>query len=122
MVILEFKPLYSAVENTYVNKNFRTSIKLEQARAVAILSYLNAGLKVKEFPAKTVKKHVTGNGNSDKISVQEYLKFHIENITDHITSSDQSDAIAVALCGISGMNPKIARKTQLVFALTRVLL
>ena len=102
MVILEFKPLYSAVENTYVNKNFRTSIKLEQARAVAILSYLNAGLKVKEFPAKTVKKHVTGNGNSDKISVQEYLKFHIENITDHITSSDQSDAIAVALCGISG--------------------
>ncbi|WPX97869.1 crossover junction endodeoxyribonuclease RuvC [Candidatus Fokinia crypta] len=95
---------FAAIENTYVNKNAKTSIRLAQTRTAAILACCEYGISIKEYQAKTIKKRITGNGNADKETVIQYVCLHlnikIEEISLKITT-DQSDAIAIALSCIS---------------------
>ena len=58
-VILDLKPILGAIENTYINKNFGSSLDLSHARAALILGMAQNNLDISEYQAKTIKK--TGN-------------------------------------------------------------
>jgi crossover junction endodeoxyribonuclease RuvC len=95
-VIMQYQPIHSAIENTYINNNPISSIKLAQARAVAILACSNNNMIPREYQASTIKKVVTGKGNADKIEVNKMIILQLGNIQTETT--DESDAIATAMC------------------------
>lgn len=96
-IIQAHLPQFAAIEETYVNKNFGSSLKLSHARAAAILSLSIAGLNPAEYPAKTVKKTVVGVGNAEKEQVLKMLSYIIPGLRT-ITKLDSADALAVAVC------------------------
>lgn len=95
-VITAYRPGVMAVEQTYVNKNFESSLKLAHARAASILTAAIAGLQVVEYQAKTVKKTLVGSGKAEKDQLMRMLSMLIPGLT--ITQSDEADAIAIAIC------------------------
>ena len=97
--IEEFKPDELAVETEFYGKNIQSTLKLGQARGVAIIAGLNSELSVSEYSPREVKKSVTGNGASSKIHVQ-YMVKAILGIKDELTDFDCTDALAVALCHV----------------------
>lgn len=96
-VILQYKPSHAAIENTYVNNNPISSLKLAQARAVAIVACAKNGLIPSEYHASTIKKVVSGKGNSNKDDIYKMITLQLGHIKDKIYS-DESDAIAIAMC------------------------
>lgn len=95
-VIREFDPDYSAVEETFVNKNAKSSLALGQARGAAILTLGQEKVSVAEYAANLVKKTVTGNGHAEKLQVQTMVKMLLPgSVAD---SADSADALAVAIC------------------------
>ena len=98
--LLEAIKLYNsvefAIEETFVNKNPISSLKLGQARGVAILSGGNAGLKVFEYPPRAIKKAVVGTGKADKKQIADMVKFLMPKAD--IKSEHEADALAIAIC------------------------
>ena len=94
-VILDLKPILGAIENTYINKNFGSSLDLSHARAALILGMAQNNLDISEYQAKTIKKTITGSGAADKDQVSHMLKMMYGNIT--FKSADESDALAIAV-------------------------
>ena len=95
-VISIYKPDSAAVEHTFVNKDGAGSLKLGQARAVALLVPAMAGLKVAEYAPNTVKKIVVGVGHAAKEQVEHMVKLQMPGIV--INGSDASDALGIAIC------------------------
>ena len=93
---MQYCPSHSAIENTYINNNPLSSIKLAQARAAAILACSNHNMIPREYQASTIKKIVSGKGNADKIEVNKMITLQLGNIQTE--TSDESDAIATAMC------------------------
>lgn len=102
-IIKKFKPGELAIETAFYGKNIQSTLKLGQARGVAIIAALNSGMKVYEYSPREIKKSVTGNGSSSKIIVQNYVK-RIFDINDTNIFFDSSDALAVALCHFYSKN------------------
>ena len=73
-VIGGFEPAEAAVEETFVNKDARATLKLGQARGIAMLVPAQAGLRVAEYAPNLVKKTVVGAGHADKHQVQAMVK------------------------------------------------
>ncbi len=94
-LIVLWKPLSAAVEETFMNNNPASAIKLGQARGVAMLAPACAGLPVSEYPANLIKKSVVGAGHADKAQVQAMIKFLLPGVE---AASDAADALAVAIC------------------------
>ncbi len=88
-------PTAAAIEETFVNKNPGSSLKLGLARGVAMLAPAKAGLAVAEYPANLVKKSVVGAGHAEKEQVQMMIKVLLPGVE---ASSDAADALAVAIC------------------------
>jgi crossover junction endodeoxyribonuclease RuvC len=95
-VILEYKPDAAAVEETFVNKNPVTTLKLGLARGAVLLAPARAGLKVAEYSANAVKKAVVGVGHADKDQVGMMVRRLLPGVA--IDSPDAADALAVAIC------------------------
>jgi crossover junction endodeoxyribonuclease RuvC len=95
-VISTFSPVHAAIEDTYVNKNYASSLKLAHARASAILTLSLKNLSAKEYSAKTIKKTITGNGNAEKDQVAYMIQCLIPGSKND--SADINDAIAIAIC------------------------
>jgi crossover junction endodeoxyribonuclease RuvC len=95
-IIAEFRPDEAAVEETFVNKNPTSTLKLGLARGVALLVPALAGLKVHEYPANLVKKSVVGAGHAAKEQVQMMVRRLLPGAM--IGSPDAADALAVAIC------------------------
>lgn len=91
-----WKPEMAAVEETFVNKNAASSLKLGQARGIALLVPARAGLEVSEYPTNLVKKSVVGNGHADKAQIGLMVKILLPNCGEH--GADACDALAVAIC------------------------
>lgn len=87
----------AAIEETFVNMNYASSLKLAQARAAAMLSLSISGLTPSEYSATTVKKTIVGTGRAEKEQVMKMLRLIIKGLHD-IKSQDASDALAIALC------------------------
>lgn len=94
-VIALHKPQEAAVEETFVNKNSLTSLKLGQARGAILLSVSLEGLMIAEYSATLVKKSVVGNGHADKGQVAMMVGTLLPGCK---ASKDAADALAVAIC------------------------
>ena len=95
-VMTAHRPAESAVECTFVNKNAVSTLKLGQARAVALLVPARAGLSVEEYAPNLVKKAVVGAGHADKTQVQTMVGILLPGVP--IAGSDAADALAIAIC------------------------
>lgn len=90
-----WSPTEAAIEETFVNKNPASSLKLGLARGVALMAPARHGLYVGEYPANLVKKSVVGAGHAEKHQVQAMIKVLLPGVE---ASSDAADALAVAIC------------------------
>ena len=84
------------MEETFVNKNAASTLKLCQARAIALLVPANAGLSVAEYPPNLIKKSVVGAGHAAKQQIQMMVKTLLPGSA--LESADAADALAVAIC------------------------
>jgi crossover junction endodeoxyribonuclease RuvC len=94
-VIEAHKPDEAAVEETFVNSNASSTLKLGHARAAAMIAPARAGLPVSEYAATVVKKSVVGTGGADKAQVAFMIRRLLPTAGD--TTSDAADALAVAI-------------------------
>jgi crossover junction endodeoxyribonuclease RuvC len=95
-VIEQWAPEAAAVEETFVNKNPSSTLKLGLARGVVLLAPAHAGLKVAEYPTNLVKKAVVGAGHADKEQIQVMVRHLLPAV--EIDGPDAADALAVAIC------------------------
>ena len=95
-VIERFAPVEAAVEETFVNRNPGSTLKLGQARGIALLVPARAGLAVAEYPPNLIKKTVVGSGHAAKEQIQMMVRTLLPGCA--ITDADAADALAVAIC------------------------
>jgi crossover junction endodeoxyribonuclease RuvC len=95
ILIAEQQPDAAAVEEVFVNANPQSTLKLGQARGVAIMVAARAGLNVGEYAARLVKKAVVGTGNAEKAQVHAMVSRLLPGI--RIAGPDAADALAVAI-------------------------
>ena len=95
-VFAEYAPEAAAVEQTFVNKDGAGTLKLGQARGIAMLVPAQAGLTVGEYAPNTVKKTVVGVGHADKRQINHMVKLQLPGAK--IAGPDAADALAIAIC------------------------
>ena len=95
-IIDRFRPDQAAVEETFVNKNPASTLKLGMARGVVLVVPALAGLTVAEYSTNLVKKSVVGVGHADKTQVQMMVRRLLPGCA--IETADAADALAVAIC------------------------
>lgn len=95
-VIRQHGPGAAAVEQTFVNKDGAGTLKLGQARGIAMLVPAQAGLSVDEYAPNTVKKTVVGVGHADKGQVAHMVRMQLRGV--EIAGPDAADALAIAIC------------------------
>lgn len=91
-----FGPDAAAVEQTFVNTNGAATLKLGQARGIAMLVPARAGVPVGEYAPNAIKKCVVGVGHADKRQVQHMVRVQLPGTV--FDSPDAADALAVAIC------------------------
>lgn len=89
-------PHEAAVEQTFVNKDATATLKLGQARGIAMLVPALAGLRVAEYAPNAVKKAVIGVGHGDKKQIQLMVRVLMPKAT--YDTDDAADALAIAIC------------------------
>lgn len=95
-VMTGFSPDSAGIEETFVNNNPASALKLGVARGVAMVVPARHGLMVGEYPANLVKKSVVGAGKAGKDQVGMMIKTLLPKAGD--LSEDEADALAVAIC------------------------
>jgi crossover junction endodeoxyribonuclease RuvC len=95
-IIAEWRPDEASVEETFVNKDARATLKLGAARAVALLVPGCAGVPVAEYAPNLVKKTVVGVGHADKHQIRHMVQMLLPRCNPK--SADSADALAVAIC------------------------
>ena len=94
-LIAEQRPDAAAVEEVFVNKNPQSTLKLGQARGVALMCAARAGIAVGEYAPSLVKKAVVGTGAAEKAQVHAMVARLLPGAT--IAGADAADALAVAI-------------------------
>lgn len=95
-VMARYAPDTAAIEQTFVNRDAVGTLKLGQARGVALLVPAQAGLPVAEYAPNAVKKAVVGVGHADKRQVEHMVKLQLPGCNP--AGSDAADALAIAIC------------------------
>lgn len=95
-VISDWEPVSAAVEETFVNKNPNSTLKLGQARGVSLLVPALSGIPVSEYSPNHIKKSVVGSGHAGKEQVTAMLGILLPGVK--INGEDAGDALAVAIC------------------------
>jgi crossover junction endodeoxyribonuclease RuvC len=88
-------PTAAAVEEVFVNKNPQSTLKLGQARGVALMCAARAGIEVGEYAPRLVKKAVVGTGGAEKAQVHAMVSRLLPGVK--IAGPDAADALAVAI-------------------------
>lgn len=96
-VIADWTPDEAAIEETFVNKNPNSTLKLGQARGVVMLAPALAGLPVAEYTPNQIKKMVVGAGHAEKSQVDMMVRTLLKTAPEKMPP-DASDALAIALC------------------------
>lgn len=102
----------AAVEETFVNDNARATLKLGQARGMALLAPAMRGLSIAEYAPNLIKKAVVGTGHADKKQIQAMIGFLLPKA--RFDSADEADALAIAIChanhrGAAALAKRVAR-------------
>ncbi|MEL6436209.1 MAG: crossover junction endodeoxyribonuclease RuvC, partial [Pseudomonadota bacterium] len=95
-VLREYQPVEAAVEATFVNKDAGATLKLGQARGIALLVPAQSGLSVAEYAPNAVKKAVVGAGHADKKQIEVMVRMLLPKAT--WDSEHAADALAIAIC------------------------
>jgi len=95
-VVVRYAPDAAAVEHTFVNKDAVATLKLGQARGIALLVPAQAGLDVGEYAPNAVKKAIVGVGHAAKDQVDHMVRLHLPGVK--ISGPDAADALAIAIC------------------------
>jgi crossover junction endodeoxyribonuclease RuvC len=96
IIIEQWQPQGAAIEETFMNNNAASALKLGQARGVAMTVPALFGLEVAEYSANKIKKSITGNGHAAKNQMGVMVKMLLP--TCGTPSADEADALAVAIC------------------------
>jgi len=94
-LIAKCGPVGAAVEEVFVNKNPQSTLKLGQARGVALMCAARAGIEVGEYSPALVKKAVVGTGGAEKAQVHAMVSRLLPGVK--IAGPDAADALAVAI-------------------------
>ena len=105
-------PEQAAVEHTFVNKDAAGTLKLGQARAIALLVPARRGLPVAEYAPNQVKKAVVGVGHADKTQIAHMVGRLLPGVKP--AGPDAADALAVAICHawIGGQSARLAAAVE----------
>ena len=95
-VVKEHAPDEAAVEATFVNKDASATLKLGQARGIAMLVPAIAGLPVAEYAPNLVKKTIVGTGHGEKAQIRMMIGVLLPKADPK--STDAADALAIAVC------------------------
>ncbi len=95
-VLASHAPDAAAIEQTFVNKDGAGTLKLGQARGVAMLAVAQAGLRVGEYAPNAVKKAVVGVGHADKRQILHMVQLQLPGCK--VAGPDAADALAIAIC------------------------
>jgi crossover junction endodeoxyribonuclease RuvC len=95
-VLERFRPDQAAVEETFVNRNPASTLKLGVARGVVLLAPAERGVPVSEYSTNLVKKSVVGAGHAEKAQVQLMVRRLLPGCA--VVKADAADALAVAIC------------------------
>ena len=95
-VIEKYNPHEAAVEMTFVNSNAAATLKLGQARGIAMLVPARAGLTVAEYAPNLVKKSIVGSGHAEKTQIRMMIGVLLPKADPQ--SEDAADALAIAVC------------------------
>ncbi|MEM8537506.1 MAG: crossover junction endodeoxyribonuclease RuvC [Pseudomonadota bacterium] len=95
-VVTEHQPEAAAIEQTFVNKDGVGTLKLGQARGIAMLAVAQAGLPVGEYAPNAIKKTVVGVGHADKAQVAHMVRVQLPGV--QFAGTDAADALAIAIC------------------------
>ena len=95
-VLERFRPDEAAVEETFVNRNPASTLKLGVARGVVLLAPAERGVPVAEYSTNLVKKSVVGAGHAEKAQVQLMVRRLLPGCA--VVKADAADALAVAIC------------------------
>lgn len=104
-LIKMYEPNYFSIEETFVNNNPTSSLKLGQARGVAILCAGMNNIPVFEYKPNTIKKSVTGVGKATKDQIGMMIKCLLPQV--NLKTEDEADALAIAICHMNNFNPKL---------------
>ena len=94
-VISEHLPTEAAIEDSFVNNNPLSSLKLGQARAAAILATSAAKITIAEYAPKLIKKAVVGSGRAEKEQIIGMIKYLVPTAT--VKNDHEADALAIAI-------------------------
>jgi crossover junction endodeoxyribonuclease RuvC len=95
-VLRRFTPDTAAVEQTFVNKDAVATLKLGQARGIALLVPAQAGLDVAEYAPNAVKKAVVGVGHAAKAQIDHMVRLYFPGV--ELAGADAADALAIGIC------------------------
>ncbi len=94
-VVRAWSPSEAAVEETFVNGNARSALKLGQARGIALLVPARFGLSIEEYAPNAVKKTVTGTGHAEKAQIRVMIRHLLPKAKPE--TADAADALAIAI-------------------------
>ena len=95
-VVEQFRPEEAAVEATFVNKDAGATLKLGQARGIALLVPAQAGVVVSEYAPNLIKKTIVGAGHGEKAQIRMMVGVLLPKAEP--PSEDAADALAIAIC------------------------
>ncbi len=108
-IIESYDPDEAAVEETFVNKNPSSTLKLGQARGVVLLTPAILHIRVFEYTPNQIKKMIVGAGHADKNQVDMMVRTLLKKTVPEHIPPDASDALAIALCH-GFMRPSLTRQ------------
>jgi len=91
-----YEPHEASIEETFVNKNPISSLKLGHARGALILTLGMCNIPVSEYSATAVKKTIVGVGRAEKHQIQAMIKILLPKA--QFKTEDEADALAIAIC------------------------
>jgi len=94
-VLARLEPMEAAIEQTFVNRDAAATLKLGQARGIAMLVPALLGLSIAEYAPNAVKKTVIGAGHGDKGQIRAMVRCLLPRAV--FDSSDAADALAIAI-------------------------
>ncbi len=95
-VVRAWQPDEAAVEETFVNRDARATLKLGQARGIALLVPAQAGIAVAEYAPNAVKKAIVGAGHAEKGQMRAMVRVLLPRA--EFDTDDAADALAIAIC------------------------
>lgn len=95
-IVRAFAPDEAAVEQTFVSRDASATLKLGQARGIALLVPAQAGLSVAEYAPNAIKKAIVGVGHAEKAQIRAMVRVLMP--LARFDGDDEADALAIAIC------------------------